>query len=92
METNLKIQDEWQAFRFSVRFGVFTAVIMKNALFWDVTLCGSCKNRRFGEMYHLYHQGDKNRQARRQYVPPKHWFLQESHGITSQKMAFFIQV
>jgi hypothetical protein len=22
---------------------------MKNAFFWDVTLCGSCKNRRFGE-------------------------------------------
>jgi hypothetical protein len=20
---------------------------MKNAIFWDVTLCGSCKNRRF---------------------------------------------
>jgi hypothetical protein len=26
----------------------------------------------------------------RWYVPPKHWFLQEPHGITSQKMAFFI--
>jgi hypothetical protein len=22
---------------------------MKNAVFWDVTLCGSFKNRRFGE-------------------------------------------
>jgi hypothetical protein len=21
---------------------------MKNGVFWDVTLCGSCKNRRFG--------------------------------------------
>jgi hypothetical protein len=26
----------------------------------------------------------------RRYVPPKHGFLQEPHGITSQKMAFFI--
>jgi hypothetical protein len=25
-----------------VRFEVFTAVTMKNAVFWDVTLCGSC--------------------------------------------------
>jgi hypothetical protein len=29
-----------------VRFEVFTVVTMKNAVFWDVTSCGSCKNRR----------------------------------------------
>jgi hypothetical protein len=27
-------------------------------------LCGSCKNRYFGGMYHLHHQGDKNQWAR----------------------------
>jgi hypothetical protein len=31
-----------------VRFEVFSAVTMKNCVFWDVTPCGSCKNRRFG--------------------------------------------
>jgi hypothetical protein len=31
-----------------VRFVGFTAVTMKNDVFWDVTPCGSCKNRRFG--------------------------------------------
>jgi hypothetical protein len=31
-----------------VRFEVFTAVTMKNGVFWDVTPCGSCKNLRFG--------------------------------------------
>jgi hypothetical protein len=31
-----------------VRFEVFTAVTMKNGVFWDVTPCGSCKNRSFG--------------------------------------------
>jgi hypothetical protein len=31
-----------------VRFEVFTAVTMKNGVFWDVTPRGSCKNRRFG--------------------------------------------
>jgi hypothetical protein len=31
-----------------VRFEVFTAVTMKNGVFWDGTPCGSCKNRRFG--------------------------------------------
>jgi hypothetical protein len=30
------------------RLEVFTAVIMKNGVFWDVTPRGSCKNRRFG--------------------------------------------
>jgi hypothetical protein len=32
----------------NVRFEVFTAVTMKNGIFWDVTPCGSCKNRLFG--------------------------------------------
>jgi hypothetical protein len=27
-----------------VRYEVFTAVTMKNGVFWDVTPCGSCKN------------------------------------------------
>jgi hypothetical protein len=30
-----------------------------NFVFWDVTPCGSCKNRRFGGTYRLHHQGDK---------------------------------
>jgi hypothetical protein len=29
----------------SVRFEVFKVVTMKNGIFWDVALCGSCKNR-----------------------------------------------
>jgi hypothetical protein len=35
----------------NVRFEVFTAVTMMNGIFWDVTPCGSCKNRRFGGTY-----------------------------------------
>jgi hypothetical protein len=31
-----------------VRFEVFTTVTMKNDVFWDVTPCGSCKDRSFG--------------------------------------------
>jgi hypothetical protein len=34
---------------------------MKNAVFWDVAPCGSCKNRYFGVMYRLHHQDEKNR-------------------------------
>jgi hypothetical protein len=48
----------------SVRFEVFTAVAMKNAVFWDVTPCGPCKNRRFAGTYLLHIQGEKNRRAR----------------------------
>jgi hypothetical protein len=49
-----------------VRFEVFTAVTMKNGVFWVVTPYGSCKNRR-----------------------PKRRFLQEPHGVTTQKTPFF---
>jgi hypothetical protein len=37
---------------------------MNNAVLLNVTTCDSCKNRRFGGTYHLYHQGEKNQQAR----------------------------
>jgi hypothetical protein len=37
---------------------------MKNIVFWDVTPCGSCKNRCFEGTCRLHHQGDKNRIAR----------------------------
>jgi hypothetical protein len=44
-----------------VRFEVFTAVTMKYAVLWNVTLYGSCKNRHFRGTQHVHHQGDKNR-------------------------------
>jgi hypothetical protein len=34
---------------------------VENDVFWDVTPCGSCKNRSFGGNWRLLHQGDKNR-------------------------------
>jgi hypothetical protein len=36
-----------------VRFEVFTAMTMKNTVFWDVASCRSCLNRRFGGTYQL---------------------------------------
>jgi hypothetical protein len=45
----------------SVRFEVCTAVTMKNGVFWVVTPCSSCKNRRFGGTWRLLHQGERNR-------------------------------
>jgi hypothetical protein len=41
---------------------------MKNAVFWDVTPCGSCKDRRFGGTYLLHLQGDRNLRARNVYL------------------------
>jgi hypothetical protein len=37
---------------------------VKNAVFWNVTPCGSCKNRRFGATYHLHHKGENNQRTR----------------------------
>jgi hypothetical protein len=45
-----------------VRFEVFTAVTMKNAVFWDVTPCSSCVNWRFGGTFHFQLQRRKIRE------------------------------
>jgi hypothetical protein len=37
----------------------------KNAVFWNVTSCGSCMNRRFGRKYRLFHHGEENRRDRK---------------------------
>jgi hypothetical protein len=47
-----------------VIFEVFTVVIMKNVVFWDVFPCGSCKNRRFGGAYRLHPQDENNQRAK----------------------------
>jgi hypothetical protein len=44
-----------------LRLEGFTEATMQNGVFWDVTPCGSCKNRRFRGSQRLLHQGDKNR-------------------------------
>jgi hypothetical protein len=38
-----------------VRFEVSTAVTMMIIIFWEMTPCGSYKNRRFGGSYRLHH-------------------------------------
>jgi hypothetical protein len=48
-----------------VRFEVFTAVTMKNAVFWDVAPCRSYVNRSFGGTYRLHLQ---NRDGSHQFV------------------------
>jgi hypothetical protein len=72
---------------------------MKNGVFWVVTPCGSCKNRRFEGTWHLLRQGEKigelgttqattsNRRTLRRNT--KRRFLQEPHGVTTQKTPFF---
>jgi hypothetical protein len=73
--------------RENVRFEVFTAVTMKNGVFWDVVQCTSCVNRRFGQTYRLHLQGRKIC-ARGTSVGR---FTQEVHGATCQKTVFFIR-
>jgi hypothetical protein len=45
-----------------VGFEVFTAITMKNAVFWDVAPCSSFVNRRFGGMYRLHLPGREIRE------------------------------
>jgi hypothetical protein len=60
-----------------VRFEVFTAVTMKNAVFWDVAPCRSCVNLRFGGTYRLRLQG---RIIRERETSVSRW-LQTAHGF-----------
>jgi hypothetical protein len=53
----------WSNFNFVTE--VFTVVTLNNVIFWYVTGRDSCKNRRFARTYHLHHQGDENRRARK---------------------------
>jgi hypothetical protein len=41
-------------------FEVLTVVTMRNAVFWDVKPCGSCKSPHFGGTKCFHHRGDKN--------------------------------
>jgi hypothetical protein len=47
-----------------IRFEIFTAVTMKNIVFWDITPCGSCTYLRFRGTYRLHSRADKNPRAR----------------------------
>jgi hypothetical protein len=38
--------------------------LLKNAVFWDVTTCGSFKNRSFEGSFRQHPQGEKNQRAR----------------------------
>jgi hypothetical protein len=42
----------------NLRYKVFTAVTMNDAVFWIVTPCGSYKNQRFGGTYRLHYQAE----------------------------------
>jgi hypothetical protein len=74
-------------YRRYIRFEVFTAVTMKNAVFWDVTLCRYFVNRRFGGTYRLHLQGIRNPRAMNQHEQVAVY----SYGGTPQKTAFFTE-
>jgi hypothetical protein len=76
-----------------VRFEVFMAVTMKNAVFWDVAPCRYCANNVSSHLLMLVPHSQIFITWRwRRYVPLKRWFTQYLHSATSQKMAFFSNV
>jgi hypothetical protein len=50
--------------KIGVNWSMIIKSLARNAVFWDVTPCGSSKNRRFRGTYHLHHHGYMNRRAR----------------------------
>jgi hypothetical protein len=53
---------------------------MNNGVFWDVTPCDSCKNRHFGGMYYLHHQGEMNQRARNNVISEE-WCLLGCYAV-----------
>jgi hypothetical protein len=51
--------DNAKTFGLSTSQSVKAFTVMKNAVFWNVSPCCSCKNRGFEETYRLHHQGDR---------------------------------
>jgi hypothetical protein len=62
MTTHPRLNAEVKNIFTSVGFEVFTAVVMKSIIFWDMTPCSPMSfNRRFGGTYRLHLQGRRNR-------------------------------
>jgi hypothetical protein len=82
----------WNIFKrtiFVFGFEVFTAVVMKSIIFWDVTPCSllSCHLLTCWFLMKLFLLP----WIWRRYVPPKRRLqLNRQHGVTSQKMILFI--
>jgi hypothetical protein len=83
----------------SVRFEAFTAVTMKNVVYWYVALCRSCVNRLHlptggSVCSHLLTLVPRSRiflpWRWRRYVLPKRRLTQDLHSATPQKTTFFL--
>jgi hypothetical protein len=59
---------------------------MQNAVLWDVTLCGPCKNRRFGGTHRIRHQGELLLSAN--VVPCSHIFSNVMMKAISSSLIF----
>jgi hypothetical protein len=61
-------EDKGSILLWNVGFEVLTKVVMKNCVFWDMTLCSPLRvNQRFRETCHLYLQGWRLRHTRNLY-------------------------
>jgi hypothetical protein len=59
---------------------------MKNAVFWNVALCRSCVNRRFGGTYRPHFQGRKTRERR---TSVSKWQQTPAHTVSSLADIYF---
>jgi hypothetical protein len=76
-------------------FEVFTAVVMRSTIFWDITPCSPLSvNRRFGGAYCLHLQGRRNKFSKKpaiKQVASLRLTLNRLHGVISQKVILFKQ-
>jgi hypothetical protein len=72
-------------FVYLVAFEVFTAVVMKSTISWDITPCSPLSvNRRFGGTYRPHLQGRKNKFSKK-----PTW---KQVSVISQKTVLFVNI
>jgi hypothetical protein len=52
---NLRLNESISQISGLYKIEVFTTMTIRNVTIWDLTLCGFCKNRRFGGKYRLHY-------------------------------------
>jgi hypothetical protein len=71
------------------RFEIFTAVIMKNAVFWGMASCNSSVNRRFGGTHRLHLQGRKIREPETRWLQTQLMSYMRFRDKWSDKLVYF---
>jgi hypothetical protein len=71
---------------------ILQVMTMENTVLWDATLYGSCKNRRFGRIYRLHHQGEENQRVELVFLHSVLQLLVTAETVPSSLILFIVMI